>query len=361
MDESLKRVYFRGPGDGYEIVIGNGILAALEKKINDRKPDKTCIVINETVRGLHGDYLRPLVENGGSRYQYVMPDGETHKSYRDAEGLFAFMLENGFTRRSLVVAVGGGVTGDFAGYGAALYMRGIPVVQVPTTLLSMVDSSIGGKVAVNISAGKNIIGAFHQPLMVVSDTFFLKTLPPAEMRNGLTEALKHGLIGDRRSLDLFLKGDYGSITALPMVEELVYRSAVFKTSIVTQDETESGIRAVLNFGHTVGHAIESFFGYSGISHGEAVALGMKAELEASVRMGVLADNERATAVGLIDAYGLAPTGLDLNGKEIVKHMKFDKKNVAGSIRCVLLESIGKPLYNQPVDEGLMERVINEVL
>ncbi len=361
MDGSLKNITFSGKGGSYEIIIGRNALHQLKDKLRSLSADIAAIVINTRIKELYGDYIDGTVNLDIPRISYVMPDGEEHKNYLEAEKLFAFLLENGLTRRSLVIGIGGGVTGDFAGYAAALFMRGLPIVQVPTSLLAMVDSSIGGKVAVNISAGKNIVGAFHRPALVVSDTRFLETLPPAEIKNGLAEAVKHSFIGDTGSLDIFSSNDARSIMSAEVLEEIVRHSANFKAGIVSQDETESGLRAVLNFGHTFGHAIESYLHYRGISHGEAVALGMKAEIEASLRMGYLPENDYREALDLLNRYGLAPGKTSLPGNAIVSHMKFDKKNVGGTIRCVLLESLGKPIYNITVDESMMERIIEEVL
>jgi 3-dehydroquinate synthase len=236
-------------------------------------------------------------------------------------------------------------------------MRGLPVIHVPTTLLAMVDSSIGGKVAVNIDAGKNIVGAFHQPETVISDIHFLKTLPDNEIKNGLTEALKHAFLGESRLLHLFQNNDAVSIRSPENLEKIVYLSAIFKAAIVAKDEKEGGLRAVLNLGHTVGHAIESLLEFRGISHGEAVALGLKAVVEISRRLGWLSADEYTGAKGLLDRYGLVGNRLSLDAGGIVDHMKYDKKNIGGEIRMVLLRRIGEPVYDQKLEEPLIREAL----
>jgi len=286
-----------------------------------------------------------------------MPDGEEYKSLDFARDAFEWMLGAGLGRKSAVVGVGGGVVGDFSGFLAALFMRGLPVIHVPTTLLAMVDSSVGGKVAVNISAGKNIVGAFHQPSLVVADVSLLATLPEEEIRNGLTEAVKHALIGEKSLLEMLERTAPGEVRKPDVLDAMVYGSVRFKGDVVGRDEHEHGMRAILNFGHTVGHALESLSAYRGISHGQAVALGMKAELKISHNLGMLPAGECREAMDLVDKFALAGTRVRFDTAEIVRHMRFDKKNSGGSIRPVLLEGIGKPVYDIPVEEAVLEEAM----
>ncbi len=361
MDGTVKRAPVKTPGGVYEVVVGAGTLPLIEEKRGLLERDVFALVVNETVLGLHGEYIHRCLGGYRNFDTYVMPDGEEQKSYRHAERAFDWLLGRGVSRRSTIVGIGGGVTGDFAGYLAALYMRGISVIHVPTTLLAMVDSSVGGKVAVNLSAGKNIVGAFHQPEIVIADVEFLRTLPDNEMRNGLAEAVKHAFIGEERLFALFEENDFESIRKPEKLAEIVYLSARFKSSIVERDEREGGVRAILNFGHTVGHAIESLLEYRGISHGEAVSLGMAAELELSVRAGLLDRAHAGRCARLLERYDLCTKrgGLDADG--LIRHMKFDKKTSGGTAHFALLAGAGEPVYDRAVPDELVRGVLLEVL
>ena len=240
-------------------------------------------------------------------------------------------------------------------------MRGIPVVQVPTTVLSMVDSSVGGKVAVNMTKGKNIIGAFHQPSAVFAEIEFLQTLSRDDFCDGLVESLKHGLIGDSETLQIFKDNDLQSIKKSKIIENLVCKSVQFKGSVVEKDETEGGLRAILNFGHTAAHAIESLMEYTGISHGEAVAIGILIALDISYRRKTLSKDELDSVFEIVRKYNLVRVSLNLDVNDIVHHMKYDKKNKNGNINFVLLNGIGNPEYNQNVSHELLEESICGIL
>ena len=336
---------------GYEILGDSGISGIMETA------DRIGVVISERVRELHGDYITGCIADGGRGTIFPMKDGEEYKNYSHAEEFFKSLLSAGFSRRSLLIGIGGGVVGDFTGYLAAGFMRGISVIHAATTLLAMVDSSIGGKAAVNISAGKNIVGAFHQPSLVVADIRFLDTLPYSELKNGIAETLKHAIIGERRLIDLLLSNTPESIREREVMEELIVLSAGFKAGIVGRDERESGVRAILNFGHTVGHAIESLMNYRGISHGEAVALGMEAELEISIRMGMLSRDDAEIFRELSRRYGLVERKFSLDVDGIIEHMKFDKKSSRGVTRFALLKGIGEPVFDQEVDESIVRESV----
>jgi 3-dehydroquinate synthase len=356
----LKRVSVATGGGSYEILIGHSAMAG-SREIGALAGDGGAVLlVNETVMRLHGAYLKESLSGIDIRDTILMPDGEEHKSYGEAEAAFNRILKCGLSRSSHIIGVGGGAAGDFAGYLAALYMRGIGVIQVPTTLLAMVDSSIGGKVAVNIGAGKNIVGAFHQPALVVSDIRFLETLPDGELANGLTEAVKHAFIGDEKSLRIFMDNDPQSIKDPAKLEEIVCHSARFKASVVGHDEKEGGLRAILNFGHTVGHAIESLLEYRGISHGAAVALGLKAELDISMKLGWLGKDEHALMTGLLERYGLVPEVCNLPAASLAEHMRYDKKNRDGRVSFVLLKGIGRPVYGEHVDDRLLMEVLDGI-
>ena len=256
----MRKVKVAAGGKSYDVLIGRGVMDGPEIPELAARADRTGFVVSGRVMELHGG---PVTLAAGNARIFPMNDGEENKNYRYAEEFFNLLLKEGFSRRSLVVAVGGGVVGDFAGYCAAAFMRGIALAHVPTTLLAMVDSSIGGKVAVNIAAGKNIVGAFHQPSLVAADTRFLETLPDSELKNGIAETVKHALIGESRLMDMLRDNTLDSIKDPGIMEELIFLSAGFKARVVGEDERETGLRAILNFGHTVGHAIESLMEYRG--------------------------------------------------------------------------------------------------
>ncbi len=361
--DGMTRVITASAGSAaYRIMIGGSILRdALGGEIAGSF-ESLAVVASSRVYGLHREYIDASLGALGNRCRLMlMDDGEESKNYAYAGRFLEQFLESGMNRKSAVIAIGGGVTGDFAGYCAGVFMRGIPVIHVPTTLLAMVDSSIGGKTAVNIAVGKNIVGVFHQPAFVASDTRFLSTLPERELGNGLAEALKHGCIGEERTLPLLEENDRESIQADDRVTELVALSAAFKSRIVREDERERDLRAILNFGHTVGHAIESSLSYRGITHGEAVAAGMRVKVEVARRMGLLADAEAARVARVIERYGLVSRRGSFDLDLIMEHMKYDKKNFGGAINFVLLRGLGNPIINQQVPGGLMKEVMADVL
>ncbi len=362
MGSVKKRITAMAGEAGYDILIGTSILAGA---FGDRRLESfecVAVIVSSRVYSLHRAYIdESIALFGGRSHLMLMDDREEMKSYEHGGRFLEIFLEKRLNRNSLVVGIGGGVTGDFAGYCAGVYMRGIPVLHVPTTLLAMVDSSIGGKSAVNLTAGKNIVGVFRQPIMVAADTLFLDTLPESEMRNGLTEALKHGLIGDGETLDLLEKNDMKTILRPDVIEHLVELSAAFKADVVSRDEREKGLRAVLNYGHTVGHAIESHKGYRGISHGAAVAAGILVKVEAGRRMGLLSDSEARRVGAIMETYGLTPGPLGVDIDDVCRHMEYDKKNAGGAINFVMLEGIGNPVYNRELPLGLLKEVMGDVL
>jgi 3-dehydroquinate synthase len=344
----------------YDIIIGDSILSQIVKADDLLSKERFAIIISTRVYELYKDYIMDSFKNYQNYDILLMKDGEQNKNYQYAEEFLNGLLLKGYSRQSAIIGIGGGVTGDFAGFIAALYMRGMPLVHIPTTLLAMVDSSIGGKTAVNLSAGKNIAGAFYQPELVISDIGFIKTLPENELKNGLTEVLKHGLIGQNDLLEILSGNNLNTIKEFDNLFNMVFLSAGFKAGIVGQDEREGGLRAILNFGHTAGHAIESLMELKGISHGEAVAIGIKIEIEISRRMGWLKDKEIDKINEIITKYNLIYNKYELNADGIIKHMKYDKKNAGGKIKFALLKGVGNPVFNQSVDEGLIREIIKEI-
>jgi 3-dehydroquinate synthase len=362
MEGLMRRITASAGNASYEILIGSSILPESLRREELNRHESIAVIASSRVYNLHRDYIDESLDSMRDRCHLLLfDDREENKSYAMAGQFLEKFLKLKLSRRSAVIGIGGGVTGDFAGYCAAVYMRGIPVAHVPTTLLAMVDSSIGGKTAVNLSVGKNIAGVFRQPSLVISDMMFLRTLPDRELRNGLSEALKHALIGEKSTLALLEGNDFGSIQREDRLSELVALSAAFKSSIVERDELENDMRAILNFGHTIGHAIESFTGYQGISHGEAVAAGIRVKAEVSRRMGLLSGAETDRINAVIDAYGLMLKKWDIDIDGVIDHMMYDKKNFGGAINFVLLKGVGKPNINQHIPPDLLLKVMKEIL
>ncbi len=349
-------------GSTYDVLIGSSVLPAALARKELAAFERVAVIVSSRVYGLHRDYLDGSLSVLGDRMALIRyDDSEENKSYGRAGEVLEKFIAAGMNRKSAVIGIGGGVTGDFAGFCAGVYMRGVPVVHVPTTLLAMVDSSLGGKVAVNLSVGKNIVGLFHQPRMVVSDVRFLETLPDGEFRNGLSEALKHALIGEPSTMGILERNDPASIRNESVAADLVAHSVLFKTGVVERDEKENDLRAILNFGHTIGHAIESHLGYRGVSHGEAVAAGMRVKAEISRRLGLLTDGEAGLVKGLIARYGLLRERWGLDADSVIGHMGYDKKNFGGVINFVLLKGLGRPFINQQIPVDLLKKVMTDLL
>lgn len=325
----------------YPIYIESGLLNQSSPISSHIKSKRVCIVSNEIVFPLYGD----AVVNALSDYQVdylVLPDGEQEKSLENFNKIMSHLLENEHGRDSTLVALGGGVIGDITGFAAACYQRGVDFVQIPTTLLSQVDSSVGGKTAINHPLGKNMVGAFYQPKAVIIDIDSLNTLPDREFAAGIAEVIKYGILGD---VDFFewLEANKAEIKAkkAEYLSEVIRRCCQCKADIVAEDEKESGKRALLNLGHTFGHAIEAEQGYGVWLHGEAVAAGMVLASKLSEQRGLLTASELRRIVDLISYFDLPVTSpADMNMASYVKHMKRDKKNVAGEMRFVLPIGIG---------------------
>jgi 3-dehydroquinate synthase len=326
----------------YPIHIGEGLLDEAELFRAHVTGRTAAIVTNETVAPLYAQRLAATLERAGAAcLRIALPDGEAFKTWETLNRIFDALLAAQADRRTVLVALGGGVVGDLTGFAAATYQRGIAHVQVPTTLLAQVDSSVGGKTAINHPLGKNMIGAFHQPSAVVVDTATLASLPPREYVAGLAEVVKYGAIHDVKFLDwiedqadLLARRDAGALA------HAIRRSCEIKAAIVAQDERESGVRALLNFGHTFGHAIESAAGYGKWLHGEAVAAGMAMAARFSVRQGRARSSEADRLVALLARFGLPVRPPDFDRRVWLEYMGRDKKNEAGRITLVLLERLG---------------------
>lgn len=317
----------------YPIHIGAGALAALSA--GDRR---VLVVTNDTIAPLHLDAVLARLPDATT---CVLPDGEAHKTLATTQTILDALADGGFHRDCVVVALGGGVVGDLAGFAASVYHRGVDFIQVPTTLLAMVDSSVGGKTGVNHPAGKNLIGAFHQPLAVVADLDLLSTLPAREYAAGLAEVVKYGALGDAEFLDwLADRTDALNAREPDTVAEVVRRCCEAKAAVVAADERESGQRALLNLGHTFGHAIETASGYGEILHGEAVAMGMVMAADLSARLGWLSQADVARLRELLLALRLPVDAPALGADRYATLMGRDKKVLGGRLRLVLLRALG---------------------
>lgn len=333
----------------YDVVIGAGVLDAIGPRVADLvQARRAAIVTNDVVEALHGERLvASMAEAGFETTTVTLPDGEAHKTMASVGRIHDSLLAWGVDRRTPVLAFGGGVVGDVAGFAAATLLRGVPVVQVPTTLLAQVDSSIGGKTAVNHVLGKNVIGAFHQPRLVVADVTTLATLPRRELLAGLAEVIKYGVIGDADLFELLEARIDAAVAGEPtLLAQLVGRSARQKVRVVEADEREErGDRAVLNFGHTVGHAIEAVTGYRRYLHGEAVAIGMVAAARVSEALGVCHVGTADRIAALLERAGL-PAALPaaLRTPQLAAAMQRDKKATGGRVRFVAVERIGRTRF-----------------
>lgn len=342
----------------YDIVIDAGLLDRPEAFDGLPPASDAVIITNETVGPLYAPRLTTTLQTRYRRVHTIaLPDGEVHKTLATLNSIFDALLAQGLDRRTTLFALGGGVVGDMAGFAAACYMRGIPYVQVPTTLLAQVDSSVGGKTAVNHPLGKNMIGVFNQPLRVLADLATLETLPQRELIAGLAEVIKYGPIADETFLDWIeervddlLRRDVSALA------HAVKRSCEIKAHVVGQDERESGLRAILNFGHTFGHAIEAGLGYGEWLHGEAVGCGMVMAADLSARLGLISTSYAERLRTLIRRAGLPTVAPPLGVERYVALMRLDKKSSAGEIRFVVLEGAGRAGV-RPAPDALVAQVI----
>jgi 3-dehydroquinate synthase len=343
----------------YPIYIGGGLIAAPELLAPFIQSGRAAVVTNTTVAPL---YLEPLAAglraSGIDLFSIVLPDGEVYKNGETLNVVYDRLLEAHCDRGTTLIALGGGVIGDLAGFAAATYQRGVPFIQVPTTLLAQVDSSVGGKTAINHPRGKNMIGSFHQPLAVLADVDTLATLPERELRAGLAEVIKHGLI---RDLGFFEWIEANIVQLLARDPEAlahaVRRSCEIKSEVVAIDERETGLRALLNFGHTFGHAIETAKGYGAWLHGEAVAAGMAMAADLSRRLGILGAQDARRVVALLERTGLPVAVSGIAAPRFIELMSVDKKAAAGRIRFVLLEHLGSAVIRGDVPQDVLQATL----
>ena len=342
----------------YPIFIGSDLdpKALLEPYIHGRQ---VMIVSNETIAPLYlARYVAAIEALGKTVATCILPDGEKYKNIEHLNLIFDALLASGFNRDCTVLALGGGVIGDMAGFASACFQRGVYFIQVPTTLLSQVDSSVGGKTGINHPLGKNMIGAFQQPQVVLADMSQLKTLPPRELSAGLAEVIKYALLGDadflawlEQHMDDLVQGDEAALA------EAVYRSCAHKARIVANDEKEQGERALLNLGHTFGHAIESYLGYGEWLHGEAVATGMVMAADLSQRMGWISAEDLARTKNIIQRANLPIVCPQIPLDDFLAYMAHDKKVLNGQLRLVLMQAVGQAIITKTFDVELMKQAI----
>jgi len=347
----------------YEIHCRWGALADIGSLMRDAGLGGAAFVVTDsnvgpqfgerTLAALHAAGFEPAL--------FTVPAGEASKSLDTVRHVYDWLIDHRAERASAVVALGGGVVGDLAGFVAATYLRGVPFVQCPTSLLSMVDASIGGKVGVDHPRGKNLIGAFYPPRLVVQDTSLLAALPSRSLREGFAEVIKHGLIMDPPMLDV-LEAEAKRLLAVEpdLITEVVARNAALKAKIVSEDEREGGLRAILNYGHTIGHAIEAVTAYGPILHGEAISVGMMAAAEIGRRTGItppaIAERQRR----LFQLYGLPVRSPGLDADAVLAATRLDKKMAGRKLRWVLLEDAGRPLVRDDVPDGVVRDVLAEL-
>jgi len=328
----------------YDVLIDTGILDNAGELIREKTGGQTAVIVtDDNVAALYAERTEKSLEKAGYRIvRYVLKHGEASKNTETFISLVNFLATEKLNRTDVVIALGGGVPGDIAGFAAASYKRGMHFVQIPTTLLAAVDSSVGGKTAVNLPTGKNLLGAFYQPDLVLCDVSLLKTLPPEIYKDGCAEIIKYGIIADS---ELFSE----TVGQVHCFNDIIYRCVKIKRDIVAEDEFEHGARKLLNFGHTVGHAIELLSNYK-ISHGYAVAIGMAVETRAALSMGLCDAGCLDKVLELLNLYGL-PSETEFNAKELAEACLSDKKRDGGSITMVFPEKIGKCILKKiPIDE-----------
>ncbi|MGR3317513.1 MAG: 3-dehydroquinate synthase [Candidatus Anammoxibacter sp.] len=348
--------------DSYNIKIGQSIIKQIDALLPDNiKSKKAVIITDENVAKLYLDILaNRLIKCGFSVKQVSIVPGEDQKNSSTIEKLYEAFFDHRMDRKSFVIALGGGVVGDLSGFAASTFMRGIPYIQIPTTLLAQVDSSVGGKTGINHPRGKNMIGCFYQPKGVFIDTDTLTTLPKEELIAGLVEVVKYGMIKSKPLFE-YLENSLSNILQLreDALEYIVFNSCRIKAEVVEEDEKENGIRAILNYGHTIGHAIESLTGYRQYRHGEAVGIGMVCAGKIAKEMGLVDDSTINRQMCLLEQMGLSITVPDIDTTQIVEKLYQDKKTIAGRLRFVLPVQIGEVVISDKVPEDIIYKVLND--
>jgi len=348
--------------NSYPVIIGENILAKIpELTVKYNLNKNILVIIDKNVYSFHKKKIQLVLRNiSGKINYYILKPGENSKSYQELNKIYSYLLKNNYGRDSLVISVGGGVTGDLTAFAAATYMRGIQVVHVPTTLLAAVDSSIGGKTGINFENKKNMIGSFYQPKFVLSDTEFLKTLPKIEITSGLGEIIKYAFLSDKDFFN-FVNKNFKDISSLKnkVLLKSIIGSVKIKAGVVSQDEKESGLRKILNLGHTFAHAFETELKFA-VKHGEAVTAGVICALLLSNKLGFLSEEKLNTYIKLPLKIILSSKFTGLNKNNLYKIMQHDKKNRNGKIKFVLISEIGKLLLDVEAGKKELFYIFNEM-
>ena len=348
------------PQRSYRAIVERGVLKETGSHI-PASAGKIFIVTTQDVWQFHCHHLAAALA-GRSHEILIFPGGEEHKRLSTVESLAEQMVQRGGERSSLVIAFGGGVVNDVAGFLAAVFMRGVPVLQIPTTLLAQVDAAIGGKTGVDLACGKNLVGAFHQPIAVLIDPEVLSTLPEREYRAGLFEVIKCGIIRSPELFALLAERRADVLARKPdVVERLIAECVRIKAEVVSADERESGIRVILNLGHTAGHALEAETGYSRFLHGEAIAFGMRVAAHLAQRTGNLSDEDAAQILNVLDLYGPVPPLAGVTAEALATRALIDKKTLKGQVRWVLPVRIGDVKVVPGIDDAVVRSAIQEAL
>ncbi|SVA64420.1 uncharacterized protein METZ01_LOCUS117274 [marine metagenome] len=351
-------------GGDHPIWVGWGIIEEIGERIKSLFMPPVVYVISDDRVSEHARMVQIALETEAiPAHIFMIPSGESNKNLETVQHVYKWLADRKAERGQMIVAVGGGVVGDLAGFVAATYLRGMPFAQVPTTLLAMMDAAVGGKVAVDLPQGKNLVGAFYQPRFVLSDVKTLSTLPTRELSSGWAEAIKHGLILDKELLSTFEKNIEKLKSLDPEIATQIIRDSVaIKANIVSQDEKETlGIRILLNYGHTIGHAIESATKYTQYLHGEAVSVGMMAAASISRSMGLLGESEVKRQRSVLASFGLPINAYGLNSADILEAMRSDKKTSGGQINWVLLDGIGNAVTNNCVPDDYVTEALDSIL
>ena len=353
------RIAVRTASHAYQVHVGAGLVERLAPMVEAAgSAGRRFIISSPPIWKLHGAAVQQALAGAEA---ILMPDGEQAKTLRTVARLYDALIKAGGDRSATVIGVGGGVVGDVAGFAAATFLRGVRLVHVPTTLLAQVDSAVGGKVGVNHELGKNLIGAFHQPIVVVADPALLATLPRREFRSGLYEVVKYGVIASRELFDRVGRDLAAIFERKPAVlVPVIAESCRIKADVVSQDEREGGLRRILNFGHTVGHAIEAVSRYQRYAHGEAVAYGMLAAADLAVTRGMFAASDRAALAGLIAKLGPLPSVSDLSSAAICQAIRRDKKVLDGRLHMILPTALGATVTASDVTEAEIQAALRTI-
>ena len=352
-------------GGSYPVLAGWGIIEGLGQRLSDLGIKSPAYIITDSnVMNLYGRKVQLSLQKAGiAAHCFIIPAGESSKSFQLAQAIYDWLLNLRAERNQAIIAVGGGVVGDLAGFVAATFLRGVPFVQVPTSMAAMVDASIGGKVAVNLPQAKNMVGAFYQPKVVFADVQTLTTLGKRELSEGWAEAIKHGFILDAGLVDVFEEHAESLMSLEPGISsEVIRRSMSIKAEVVSQDERETlGVRMLLNYGHTIGHALESSTEYGRFLHGEGVSVGMMGAIRIAREMGMASAALEERQRNLLERFELPIHASEVVLEDVLRAISLDKKTVDGSVRFVLLEDTGKAVVRSDVPRDLVESTVRELV